>query len=165
MSSPAPSEEELRELRRRMLASANRHLNFPDAEDATQEALLRVVKDRRPSAVPLSQRAFRKLKDTRAELFRSKQHKFDVAAAPLSEAEEADVDEAENIAGLLALEQQVIEIGGRDVLTYAMAKAEGLTNAEMVNELGWSPQRVDAARKKLSRKSPALANLMKQSRP
>lgn len=165
MSSPAPSEEELEALRRRMVASAARHLPHADAEDATQQALLRVVSDRRPSAVPLRTRAHRKLKDVRAELFRDNQRKFEVAARPLPEADWQEDPNGEAIADLIALEQQVRGIAGEEVLAYALAKAKGLTNAEVAAELGWSSQQVEAARKQLSRKSAPLAKLIEESAP
>jgi DNA-directed RNA polymerase specialized sigma24 family protein len=141
--------------------------NLPqaDAEDVTQQALLRLVTHRRPSTISLRTRAHRKLKDVRAELFRDNQRKFDVAARPLPEAvEQADPD-GEAIAGLIALEQQVHAVVGEDILIYARAKAKGLTNAEVAAELGWSAQQVEAARKQLSRKTASIAKLIEESTP
>jgi DNA-directed RNA polymerase specialized sigma24 family protein len=165
MSTPAPSEEELKELRRRMVTSAARYLPRADAEDVTQQALLRLVTDRRPSSVPLRTRAHRKLKDVRAELFRDNQRKFDVAARPLPEAVEQEDPEGQAIAGLIALEQEIRAVAGEEILIYARAKAKGLTNAEVAAELGWSPQQVEAARKQLSRKTAPLAKLIEESAP
>jgi DNA-directed RNA polymerase specialized sigma24 family protein len=162
MSSPA-SEGELDDLRRRMVASAARHLPHADAEDVTQEALLRLVRDSRPSTVPLSARAFRKLRDSRAELARNNQRKFEQGTLTPEEATGEAAERVEAMAALIGLEQIVTEVAGGEVMCYARLKTEGLSDAEIAAQPGWDARRVDAARKKLSRKKGQLAKLIKES--
>src|SRR4051794_22297001 len=161
MAAAAPSEQELEELRKRLRAYAARSLDAEDAEDAVQIALLRVVEDERPSEAPLRQRAFRKLKDVRAELFRRPQRAFDVAVHPLDE--QFDLAEPDPALAFFETSELVESIVGADVLAYVRLKAIGFSDADVAKELDWTPQKVDAARKKLSRNTARLAQLIDET--
>lgn len=164
MAELAPSEAELAELRRQMLAHAYTRVPPSDAEDVTQDALLRLVGDRRPTTEKLRTRGFRKLKDVHAERFRRRQNQFEADAEPLEEVA-AEIAPQEAMINLIALEEQIAAEAGIEVLQYAKAKAAGLTNKELAADSGWDPNRVEAARKQLSRKSEAIARAIEGSEP
>jgi len=66
---------------------------------------------------------------------------------------------------IIALEEQIAAEAGIEVLQYAKSKAAGLTNKELAADSGWDPNRVEAARKQLSRKSEAIARAIEDSEP
>jgi len=161
MAAAAPSQQELEELRRRLRTYAGKTLEPEDAEDAVQTALLRLVEDEQSSDVPLRQRAFRKLKDVRAEFFRRPQRAFDEAVRPLHE--QLHLAEPDPAVALLETADVVESVVGDDVLAYARLKAIGFTDAGVAKELDWTSQKVEAARKKLSRNAARLAQLIDET--
>jgi len=162
MAAAAPSPQELEELRRQLRAYAASSLEPEDADDAVQTALLRVVADERPSELPFRQRAFRKLKDVRAEFFRRPQRAFNVAIQPLDE-EQPGVAQPDSAIALLETLNLVESAVGPDVLAYARLKAIGSTDADIASQLGWTSKKVAAARKKLSRNRTQLAQLIDET--
>jgi hypothetical protein len=163
MTEPLPSDEEIKELRHRLLAGARVKASPADAEEFAQEALYRVIKDDRPSELPFAARAKRKLLDVTAEHFRSPKRGFLAAAEPLVE---EDVLAREDAAlAMIGLRDLIGSIGGEDVLAYARLRALKVPEREMTERLGWTAQRVAAARKQFSRKTPALIEAIKKSSP
>lgn len=163
MAAAMPSERELRELRSRLRAYAARSLGPEDAEDAVQTALLRLVEDERPSETPFPRRAFRKLKDVRAEIFRRPQRAFDQAVRPLEE--QPDLGRDDQAIALLETADVVESALGSDVMAYAELKVMRCSDGDVAKQLGWTPQRVEAARKKLSRNSSRLAAIVNETLP
>jgi DNA-directed RNA polymerase specialized sigma24 family protein len=155
MASTAFKEPDWEELRKRLLARAATGMPRADAEDVTQEALLRVLRDRRPSPLPIRQRAFRKLKDVRAERFRDPRRRADAEVVSLSELREARGREDVALA-LVELETSLGQEMGPDVLAYAQQKARGCTDTDIAAALSWSPQRVEAASRRLRRHRTSL---------
>jgi DNA-directed RNA polymerase specialized sigma24 family protein len=163
MSAAVPSDHELRELRRQMLASARRSLPDADAEDVTQEALLRLVQTSRPSEIPLRRRGFRKLKDARSEFLRSPKRLVEAETQPLVEQRELACEDS--ALAVVGLEDLLESTAGADVSAYVRAKAAGLSDPEVAHHLGWDTKRVEAARKKYSRKQAILIKAMEDSGP
>lgn len=155
MASTAFKEPDWEELRKRLLARAATGMPRPDAEDVTQEALLRVLRDRRPSPLPIPQKAFRKLKDVRAERFRDPRRRADAEVVSLSELREARGREDTALA-LVELEASLEQAMDPDILAYARQKARGRTDADIAAALSWPPQRVEAASRKLRRNRSSL---------
>jgi DNA-directed RNA polymerase specialized sigma24 family protein len=166
MPNPAPSNDELAKLRRQLVAKATRHLGHADGEEVTQEALLRLLGDRKPTELPLRPRAFRKLRDASAELLRNPKRRFEAECTPVSGTDHLPTQSPQEAAlDLIAMRQQIIQIAGPDVWEYAQAKKEGRTAREMVDTLGWTPQRVEAAGRQLRRKSAAILRMIQESAP
>jgi RNA polymerase sigma factor (sigma-70 family) len=157
-------------LRRRMLGISERRVPVADAEDLVQEALEKFIRERvRPGAPPPEVRAFRALRDKRAEYFRRKGRHDRRQIARIDEgrnlAEEEDssgpafVEPAEEEAGyrvaeiLAALEQ----ILGPEVVEYVWMKFRGLTMEEIAREPGWDKRRVARVRMRLARKKKGVA--------
>lgn len=162
MSTPLPSDEDFEALRRQLLATARASsLPHADAEDVTQDALLKLIKDRRPSPLPLRSRARRKLRDATAEHFRNPKRTLLATAVPLAEQDELARDEV--ALEMIGLRDLVKSIGGPDVLAYARLKALKVPDREVAQRLGWNPQRVEAARKKFSRNSAKIIDVIKES--
>jgi DNA-directed RNA polymerase specialized sigma24 family protein len=160
MADAAPSDDEFSHLRKQLLSSALRRHPHADAEDLTQEALLKLVSDRRPNEESLRTRAFRKLLDARSEFFRRPSHAFEAECAPILDQDALPSTKPqtpqEAREDLLAMAEVVTAIGGEDLWAYVLAKSEGYPNAELPGVLGWSQQRVEAARKKLTRKAEVI---------
>ena len=160
MAAAEPSKEaELAELRKRMVRhTAASEVSYHDAEDLTQEALLRVIQPSQSTEVALPIRAFRKLKDVRAEFYRSPKREFANAAQPLEE--QPDLAREAAAFAVIGIEDMIESLAGPDVRAYIRLKALRLTDAEIAKQLKWTPQRVDAARKQYSRKMPAILKEM-----
>jgi DNA-directed RNA polymerase specialized sigma24 family protein len=151
---PKPSEGELQDLRQRLLAAARRSVPADEAEDVTQEALLRVVRDHPTgSAPPLIARARVKLRDARADYYRARKR----IPRPVAVLPEADSERQRALLELVELEDLVRQIAGDDVFQFCSWKAEGMTDAEIAAQPQWSAQRAAAARKQHARKLPSIA--------
>lgn len=153
---PEPSDEELQALRERLFRNARVHLQSVDAEDITQEALLRVVRDHPAAggAPLLAVRAHVKLRDARSEFFRKR------VPTPVEVAEPSrtEVDHQAASMRLVEIEDVVRRIAGPDVLQYSRWKAERMTDADIAEQPGWNPRRAARARKQLARKRERLAD-------
>lgn len=164
MAEPLPSDEDLKAMRERLVIAARASaVPSDDAEDLTQEALYRALKDDRPSKLPLASRAKRKLRDVRAEHFRSPKRALLAEAEPLAEQEALAREDAAY--GMIELKDMVKSVGGEDVLAYARLRALKVPEREMAQRLDWTEQRVGAARKQFARKSPAMIDAVKKSSP
>lgn len=164
MSDALPSEQELKELRDRLIGTARkRAVPAAEIEDFTQEALYRVIKDDRASELPFAAKARRKLLDVAAEHFRSPKQAFLAAAEPLVDDDSPAREDA--ALGLIGLTDLVRSIAGDDVVSYARLRALKIPEREMAERLGWSTQRVAAARRKFARKTPSIVEAFNDSNP
>jgi DNA-directed RNA polymerase specialized sigma24 family protein len=151
-----PSEGELQDLRERLLAAARRSVPVDEAEDVTQEALLRVVRDHPTGpAPPLVARARVKLRDARADYYRTRKR----VPRPVEVLPEtgAGSERQKALLEIVELEDLVRQIAGDDVFQFCSWKAEGMTDAEIAAQPHWSVQRAAAARKQHARKLPSIA--------
>jgi hypothetical protein len=152
---PRPTEGELQDLRQRLLAAARRSVPADEAEDVTQEALLRVVRDHPTGpAPPLVARARVKLRDARADYYRARKR----IPRPVDDLPDTGAGSERQTAllELVELEDLVRQIAGDDVLQFCRWKASGMTDAEIAVQPHWSAQRAAAARKQHARKLPSI---------
>jgi hypothetical protein len=158
---PEPTPEELRALRVRLHHSTAAGGTVPaaDVEDVTQEAMLKVVcEEQREEAPSLVVRGFVALRQARAEYFRRRSR---VKEPPLEALElHEEVGRADAEARLIQLEDMVRAECGEDALEMARARQAGMTERELAEQLGWTPQRAGAARKRLKRAGDRLRSAL-----
>ncbi len=156
---PTPPEpERLRGIRRRLLQSAQGPVaNVPrrDAEDVVQNAMIRFLREAPQEGAPPDEiRAHVALKRERANYYRRRDRKPEhLSAEPTALLAAGSGPDARLIQACVAIEQ----IAGPDARRVAELKGKGYTAADMADELGWSKQRVDAARKQLERNKAKIA--------
>jgi DNA-directed RNA polymerase specialized sigma24 family protein len=158
---PDPSNEELRALRTRLRHSAAAGGTVPaaDVEDVAQEAMLKLVREeRREDAPSLVVRGFVALRQARAEYFRRRSRAKEPPLEALELHEEVGRADAE--ARLMELEDMLRALCGEDALEMARARQAGMTERELAEQPGWTPQRAGAARKRLKRAGDRLRSAL-----
>jgi len=153
MAAPEPSRDELRQLRADLLHGATRgrlYVPSADAEDVTQQALMKVVREPpHDDAPPLIVRGRAALKRAKVDYLRKRTRVSEPVVQPLETA--ADIGAIDARILLVELEETLRREVGPDALEYAKARQDGLTEKDLAQQLGWTPQRAGAARKRLSR--------------
>jgi DNA-directed RNA polymerase specialized sigma24 family protein len=163
----APNEHEAvyEQLRERLVVFALGRGSSPhDAEDIAHDALEKLLRETvRPGAPKLEIRAFRAMKDKRAEYYR-RQERHDQGVVPLMlrgedgfEHERPEVAAPDAAIPLLETYETIAGIAGRDAMRFAILKACRATENDIAVLLGWTPQRTAAARIQLSRKKAEIA--------
>jgi DNA-directed RNA polymerase specialized sigma24 family protein len=161
---PKPTHNDLAALRERMLPRARRGLQDADGEDLTQEALLRLVKEKPSnSPPPLDVRAAVKVRDVRAEFFR-RQDRIPQPVEALEPAGQVSGTQEAQLA-VIELLDVVERIAGPDAVEYAIWKTQGMTDADVSSQPGWDDQRTARARKRLARQREKLANQILRDEP
>jgi DNA-directed RNA polymerase specialized sigma24 family protein len=153
--------QQLREIRVSLLASArggNASVPPRDAEDVVQDALLRFVREKpRPAAPAPRVRAHRALKDERAGYYRKRSGRPEVLSAEpvalLAGGREPDALFAQ---AAVAIEQ----IAGADARALVELRGQRYSYEDCALELGWAPERVDAARKQIERHRKQIARAL-----
>jgi DNA-directed RNA polymerase specialized sigma24 family protein len=154
VAAPNLDPKELAELWRRMHNSAGAGaipLPAADAEDVTQEAMLRLVQEEeREGAPPLIARGLRLLRQAKIEHVRrrnrAKEPKFHVVGD--DEPEPSRLDAALR---LVELEDVIRREVGEDGLEAARGRVARETETELGSRPGWTPERAHAARRRLLR--------------
>jgi DNA-directed RNA polymerase specialized sigma24 family protein len=151
-----PEPDHLKQLRSRLLQSTRGptgHVPGRDAEDVVQEAMIRFLAEvPKPGAPGDAARAHVAFKRERANYFRRRK--------PEQLSDELTVlrpggsgPDARLVQAAVAIEQ----IAGRDARMVAELRGAGHTFDDVAQELGWTPQRVEAARKQLLRNKERIA--------
>jgi DNA-directed RNA polymerase specialized sigma24 family protein len=150
-SAPKPNQQELRELRDELLTAARTRLRTSpsDAEDVTQEALIRLVtEDVRENAPPLRVRGRRALKLAVSDLFRARRRAKEPPLQPIDDLPSEPTARDAGL-GLVDLEDVLLRLGGHDALAFATYKRARMTEADIARLPGWNVQRAGRARKRL----------------
>lgn len=167
-TSPYPPEN-LAELRRRMVTAALRHgVGWDDVEDVVQEALAKLLREQpRRGAPPVQIRAFAALRDKRVEFMRvqARERKRRVQGAPAGpgaddEGRGVDIPQEDARLALVEACQLVCGIAGYDAMCFAALKGLGATERDVSEFMGWSAQRVAAARVRLARKKATITQAL-----
>jgi hypothetical protein len=156
---PKPTHDELAALRADLVRRGAGRVPAADIEDVAQEALLKVVReDLREGAPGLARRGGRAFKHARAEYFRRRNR----AKEPPLEAleDQADIEIEDPVLRVFELEDLVRGEAGPDAVEVARARASRLTQRELGDEPGWTPQRAEAASRRLRRARRRLAEEM-----
>lgn len=155
----------LADLRRRLVARGRAYgLPLHDVEDLVQDALIKVLRERsRPGQPPVEIRALTALRDVRAEHFR--RHSRETARVSttgdeLGDSEPPTGGSAFSSLDVVELCESVRRLVGTDVMTFAVLKSMGATEADVATLMGWAPRRAAAARVQLSRKRRLLIEAM-----
>jgi DNA-directed RNA polymerase specialized sigma24 family protein len=154
----SPEPDHLKQLRSRLVQSTRRpagHVPGRDAEDVVQEAMIRFLAEvPRPGVPGDVTRAHVALKRERANYFRRSAHKPEqLSAEPTALRPGGSGPDARLVQAAVAIEQ----IAGRDARLVAEMRGAGHTFDDVAQELEWSAQRVEAARKQLLRNKERIA--------
>lgn len=129
-----------------------------DAEDVAQEAALKLVREKPRSGAPAFPiRWFAAIKQARSEYYRKRSR---AKEPPLEELDALDTHAEpardDSAIRLMELHDVVRAVAGDDALDVARGRQIGMTAAELAREPGWTPQRVEAARRRLKRGTDAI---------
>jgi len=150
-----------------MIRSARRSgIHVDDVEDVVHDALVKMLGEHVRSGAPsLERRAHAVLRDKRAEHWR-REHRRSARLTSLNlppgeagyEQERPEMAKADPAPQLLELRDLIESIAGRDATLFALLKACGATESDIVILLGWTPARAAAARIQLGRKKALIAH-------
>ena len=158
---PEPSQDELKAVRGRLRRSAAAAGAVPpaDVEDVTQDAMLKLVREQpRAEAPSLVVRGFVALRQARAEYLRRMNRAKEPPLAAVDIDEETGHPDA--AMRLIELEDLLRTVCGEDALELARARQAGMTERELAEQPGWTPQRAGAARKRLTRAADRLRSAL-----
>lgn len=156
-ASPLPLPE-LARLRAQLLTSTRgKRASVPreDAEDIVQEAMIRFLREPPRDGAPSAEvRAHVALKRERANYYRRRgRRREQLGEEPVALLAGGSGPDARFMQAAVAIEQ----IAGADVRSLVELLGDGYTYGDVAAALGWSPQRVDAARQKLRRHRDEIA--------
>ncbi len=153
------------ELRRELVARARARqprIRPGDEEDVVQEAMIKTWKEKPgPGAPDLAVRAGKALNDAAVENHR-KHTRATVPPDPaslegLAERDDTEPGRLDGDFALFELKETLRQTVGSDVIDWAEARMANMTEEDLGQETGWTPQRAAAASRQLRRKLDLMA--------
>jgi DNA-directed RNA polymerase specialized sigma24 family protein len=153
MAQPKPTPHELKALTERLVRTAGTGaipIPFDDREDVAQETMLRLVKETpRADAPPLHVRSLATLKQVKVDHLRRRSRAKEPELAVVEDLER--VGREDDAMRLMELRETVTAVLDEEALAVAEAQVDGMTEAELGTEPGWTDKSAHAARRRLKR--------------
>jgi len=158
-ANPDPlARQRLEEIRSALVRSARggqHRVPERDAEDVAHEAIVKYLRQPAAPGVPDQARAFRALRDSRADYYRRRNRRPEELAGDVFGSSSQAPDQRW-VEAAFTIEQ----IAGRDARLFCQHKAEGYTQEDIGRLPGWTPRRAAAAYKQFQRHHQQIADAL-----